>query len=268
MRAAILGLAASVIAGQALAADYLRGSTYEAPKKAAYRWDGVYVGGQAGYANTDFEFGPTTRSLVARMLRNTTVESEFGVSNWPSLPNRDARGGSYGGFVGYNAQWGDIVLGVELNYNRTSIRAESNDVIARRVTTSDGLINDIAIVSQASGRLTDYGGLRFRAGYAMDWIMPYAMVGLAFGNTHYTRQAGVALLQNDPNNPPPVLFVDSIYEAKNNAVTVGYSAGFGVDVGLTQNIFLRGEYEFMQLAAVGGISYRINTVRAGAGLKF
>ena len=58
MRAIVLGFAATVIASQALAADYLRGSTYEVVKP-AFRWDGVYFGGQVGYARSDATFERT-----------------------------------------------------------------------------------------------------------------------------------------------------------------------------------------------------------------
>lgn len=269
MRAVILGLAATVIAGQALAADYLRGTTYEYGPKPRYRWDGWYIGAQGGWANVDFNFGTSTSSLVANLLRNTTVQQEFMVSEWPNVPNMDSRGASYGAFLGYNAQWGDVVMGVELNYNRSSIKAESVDFIGRSVTTSDNYQNDITLNSRVTAKLTDYGGMRFRAGYAMDWVMPYMMIGLGIGNTSYQRAVEVTLLQTDLNGVnPPVLFFDTASEGRNNALTIGYSAGAGVDVGLTPNLFVRGEYEFLHLAAVGGISYRVNTIRGAAALRF
>lgn len=264
MRAVILAVAASVIAGQALAADYLRGATYDAPPPPRYRWDGWYVGGQVGWSNTDFEFGPSTRPLVANELRNSRVEIEGGVSSWPSLPNRDTRGASYGGFIGYNAQWGDVVLGVEGNYNATSMSASSSDLIARRITLDNGGgTYDVGLFSQASSRLTDFGSLRFRAGYAMDWIMPYMMIGLSVGRTNYARSVIIAV-----DEVPGPSFTTIARDARNGAIAVGYMAGAGVDVALTYNLFVRAEYEFVQLAEVGGIAHRINTIRAGAGFKF
>ena len=37
---------------------------------------------------------------------------------------------------------------------------------------------------------------------------------------------------------------------------------------VTQNIFLRGEYEFIQFAPVANITATISSVRVGAGFKF
>ena len=46
------------------------------------------------------------------------------------------------------------------------------------------------------------------------------------------------------------------------------SAGLGMDVALLPNMFLRGEWEFVAFAAVGGIRSNINTGRVGVGVKF
>src|SRR5436190_2033321 len=127
MRVVVLGLAAALFAGDAVAADYLRGSTFDEPPAQAYRWSGWYGGGQIGYANTDFDFSKGTRDLVADLVRSTLVEEEAKISGLSKLTRGDARAAAYGGFIGYNAQWGDVVLGFEANYNHTSITSSSSD---------------------------------------------------------------------------------------------------------------------------------------------
>ena len=52
------------------------------------------------------------------------------------------------------------------------------------------------------------------------------------------------------------------------AFAFGYTAGVGMDVLLTPNVFVRGEYEFMQFPNIKAVSVNINTLRLGAGLKF
>ena len=278
MRAATLGLAASLFAGNALAADYLRGSTYESPGE-TYQWSGWYVGGQVGYTNVDFGFAGSTRTMVANLVRALLVEQEFSVSGLPNLPGRDARGISFGAFVGYNAQWGDVVLGTELNYNHASIRADTTELIGRSFTTTNEFRNDVLISSNASARLTDFGSLRFRAGYAMGWLMPYATAGLAVGLVNYTRSVNVQIVETDVSQaaldptdgiPPRAggALNQIASEVRNGAFAWGFTAGAGVDIGLTKNLFLRAEYEYMYLNPVGGIDFHINTVRAAAGLKF
>ena len=48
----------------------------------------------------------------------------------------------------------------------------------------------------------------------------------------------------------------------------GYSAGLGLDVALTRNVFLRTEYEYVQFFGLGGTHLYLNTARVGGGLKF
>ena len=273
MRAVVVGAFISLACGNAMAADYLRGSTFDGPPVAAstgYNWTGFYVGGQYGYTGTDFDPTQATRGLTATMVRALAVENEFHVSELPKLRKADARAGSYGGFIGYNAQWGDVVLGLEGNYSHTDMTISTNDSIGRSMTLSSGLRDDVFLTSNATARLTDYGTIRARAGYAAGWIMPYGFVGLAIGRFDYTRAVSVSIVETDNSTTPPTIGTlnDSQSESKHGAMTIGYTAGAGVDIGLLPGVFLRGEYEFIQLGRVAGISMTINTFRAGAAVKF
>jgi opacity protein-like surface antigen len=48
----------------------------------------------------------------------------------------------------------------------------------------------------------------------------------------------------------------------------GFSVGGGLDWALTQNIFLRGEFEYVQFAPIASIMASILSARVGAGFKF
>ena len=46
-------------------------------------------------------------------VRNTAIETEFGLSSWLVAPHgKDASGPAFGGFAGYNSQFENVVLGV------------------------------------------------------------------------------------------------------------------------------------------------------------
>jgi len=113
MRAVILGLAGLIVAGDAMAADYLRGSTYEGPPSTGYSWAGVYVGGQMGYANETLDLTGAPSRQVASLAAHSFLEetgttgTERRVSEWLSLPLQGASQLAYGGFIGWNSQWGD-----------------------------------------------------------------------------------------------------------------------------------------------------------------
>jgi opacity protein-like surface antigen len=57
-------------------------------------------------------------------------------------------------------------------------------------------------------------------------------------------------------------------EGQTGAYAFGYTAGFGMDVLVMANLFVRGEYEFVQFPNVKGANINLNTVRLGGGLKF
>src|SRR6202158_1065050 len=182
----------------AMAADlfddsFLRGSL---SSKSPARWDGVNFGAHIGVANMHTDFGTSTGSLVAFILRNSTLENEARPSGWTTLPSNTTNGRSYGAFLGYNMQWSELVLGVDLAYNRLlSMQSSASDSIRRIVTTSDGVQHDVTISAQSSLKLIDYATLRGRAGYAFGQSLPYAVIGGAVGRFNYSNSATVTDIQ-------------------------------------------------------------------------
>jgi opacity protein-like surface antigen len=277
-------------AGAALAADFdnfvLRGSTsapayYDAPVQPRFipghpvlpRWDGLYIGGQVGYANSGVNFSDGVADLVANLLRNTTIEDEFSPSQWVNLPGKTTTRPSYGGFVGYNVQRDDIILGVEANYNRTDIRMVSGDTIGRVVDTSDGYSNTVVLSGTSSVHLTDYGTLRVRAGWVYDAFVPYGFAGFAVARATVSRSATVSIDGIDANpgcGPclPPYSFSASEDETRDGAFAYGWALGAGLDWFAFSNVFLRGEYEYIGFAKFYGTQLHIHTVRTALGIRF
>ena len=273
---AVLGLAQSAVAADL---DFLRGSEVFAPGPAVYsNWSGFYFGAQAGYANANMDFTSATSPLIAQMLRNTALLNGSNVATLPVLGRADVRGGNYGGFVGYNSQWENVVLGMEASYIRADLRATSSgvtpgdDIFGNQycfmLQPGDGLNYCTRITGSATMHITDYGELKGRAGYVMGRFLPYLTVGFVMGRAETTRAADVTALVHDPTGRrPDFVFENSITDAK-TAYPIGYSVGGGMDVALTSNFFLRGEFEWLQFARVEGITANITTGRVGAGVKF
>jgi outer membrane immunogenic protein len=280
MRRVMLSLVGLIFAGDAIAADYLRGSSCEAP--CGYSWSGSYVGGQAGYANASMDFSNAMGSLLARLARATFLQvpdadfnagTGFQVSKWLSGSGVGASGTTYGGFAGYNVQWGDVVIGGELNYSRTSLTGTTTDSVSRAVTWDDYRYLVTATAS-ASAHVTDLATARLRVGYAAGWLMPYAFGALAFGRGDYTKTASIGYPAPDDLDPvkgrPPApgWSPTPITEAKTGVVSIGYALGGGFDVGLFPGFFIRGEYEFLQLSNIGGSAIGIHNLRTAAAIKF
>jgi opacity protein-like surface antigen len=259
MRAIIAGLVGSLLATNAMAADYLRGSTYEGGSS-TYNWAGVYIGGQVGYSEaiTSLSTAPRTSTFTSA----TSVEFDSELQQWPGLAKGDIRGSSYGGFIGYNSQWGDVVLGLEANYSHAALNRSLATTVIRDATFLDPTPGAVGQIDRQTGvKITDYGTARLRAGYAWNWAMPYAMAGLAVGRADVLRSATVTY-----NVPALTNYTENAN--RNGLFTFGYMAGFGVDIGLFPGAFLRGEYEYIQFNPIEGMDAQIHTFRVAAAIKF
>src|SRR5262245_46343683 len=223
------GLFASISA--ASAADYelptLRGAEAVAPSASACcpRWEGFYVGGQVGYGVASVVFRTSTADLVSHMLRELALENEANVSSWQVLGKSDTGGGSYGGFIGYNIGWENLILGFEFNYSRTNFSAGAPVSSISRVTTANNLIYDVAVTGSASMRITDMATLRARAGFEIGNFLPYFMIGVAAGRADIARSATVSGTQTDPNTSIVVPFTFSESDAKEGVFIYGWSLG-------------------------------------------
>ena len=255
----------------------LRGTSPFIPAAPKYtRWAGFYAGGQIGQSSTEMNFAGATESLVAHILRNTALEDQQSPSEWVVLGKANPSGISYGLFAGYNVQFSDVIVGVDLHYNRSSFSASAPVTPIGRIVTVNGVEYDVDIGGSASMRITDYGAARLRAGWIVGNFLPYATAGFAVGRADITRSAEVSGTQTvvctAPGDPPgcgvPTPFGESISESKDAHFIYGWSAGGGVDVLLMPNFFVRAEFEYMSFTRAQGIKADIGTARVGAGFKF
>lgn len=272
LRWLICGLAIVGTALEARAADlgdsFLRGSSTVMSAPGGTRWDGFYVGGQVGAAVSGTDFGNATQSLVAFLLRNTSIENEMKVSSWTTLSKSDTTGSSYGAFAGYNMQWDVAVIGVEANYNRSNLMMSASDSMRRIFPTSDGYNNDVQVIATSNIHITDYGTLRARGGWAAGNFMPYGFIGLAVGRADVASTAHVIASGTSMTGAPPYNFDQTSTAGRNGDFAYGFAAGLGVDFCLIANLFVRAEYEYVQFGAFNDLKTHIHTARVGGGLKF
>lgn len=268
-----LGLASS-----ASAADYgpLRGSTYDPPR--SRNWEGFYVGGQVGTGGGGANFGDEGGALINRLVDNTFWQTE-GVPTWSTAGKADTgQALQYGVFFGYNFQWDDVVIGVEASYNHTDLSADASGRTPVgggyiQVADGSGWVWPTAVSGSSHITLTDFGTIRARAGWAIGSFLPYLTGGVALGRASYGTSATVMWAEpywTDTSNPAPANpwpggGSATASEGKSGSLIYGWSAGLGLDVALTENIFFRGEYEFIQFSQM---RLNLNNLRAGLGVKF
>jgi outer membrane immunogenic protein len=275
----LLVVAAIVAATQlAQAADMpdvpvLRGAISDGLSSSSVNWQGYYVGGQVGYGSSDENFArtPSTAPLLQRLLANTIIENEMGVSGWPIGPfgKATSRSSGWGAFGGYNSQWDDVVIGVEASYLHGGFGGSFQPLPVRRIQTlSDTNIHDVSSSSLASISISDILTLRARGAYQCGIFLPYMFGGVALGNADISRSATV--IDNATTTPAPGVALPPVryftQETLHSHLLYGYSAGLGVDMMLYHGLFARAEWEYVRFTS--SVDTSINTVRLGLGYKF
>ncbi|MEO6064173.1 MAG: hypothetical protein ABIP49_00135 [Lysobacterales bacterium] len=236
----------AVAAQSAHAADLpdlpiLRGSFRDAPVVSRTVWQGFYVGGQAGYGASNMGF------------------EDFNEVGWPPLVGATHRASAFGGFGGYNAQFEDVVIGLDASYMHGTF---AGSAFGQRTTIDPPLT--VTRTSTAAMSVKDFGSVRVRGGYAFGNFLPYAFAGLGLGRADTSQSLtieGVYTSTGISSGPPTTLRTDT-----KNQFVHGVSAGVGLDMMLFGGVFLRAEYENLQFTST--LNTNIHSVRGGLGYKF
>jgi outer membrane immunogenic protein len=279
-------LLAVVIAGTAAGAqaadmpDFLRGSI-PAVGTPVRNWDGWYVGGQVSQSWTNTDYGRTVVSTTNDLFRSTTLQAP--ASDLTLLGRVNGQSSGFGGFVGRNFQFDDVVLGVEANYNYwTSLGSSTAATLGPIQVPQPTLIlppgstavDSLTLKGSASLQVKDEVTFRGRAGWAAGDFLPYAFGGLAVGRMDVTRTVTSAVNRTifdaaggSTTFPLPQFALTSTDGRSDNYV-VGWTAGLGLEYMLWSCIFLRGEWEYTKFTPVMNTSVTQNSVHAGIGYKF
>jgi len=277
MRWVICAVVVLAFAPRAFAQDYiLRGS------ESTYRWAGVYGGVDGGFASSTTNFGQAAGPEVAFILRETAIEQDEQISNWSVLGTRHPENTMLGAFVGYNFEWNNIIFGPEVDYNHASLTATAQNSLTRSFSDSGGLpaghnyYYTVFVGAESAFHMSDIATFRMRFGWDAGNFLPYSFFGLAVTRMSTTTAAVVSYTAVDfpdsetpPLTPLPDLGPITGSQANSqNDFAYGFATGLGLDVGLTPNIFVRGELEYIYFAPVTGIQMSMTSARIGAGLKF
>lgn len=280
MRRMMLTVAMAVAAHGAQAADLpdltdlpiLRGSFRDGVSAPPVNWQGYYVGGQAAYGSTDTNFTGSNKGLISQALGPNNILLDTVLSISEASGKVSQRQTAFGGFVGYNGQWDDVVVGVEANYmhgkfNGAAITAPVPLTYVNAF--SDGQYHNVGLISSKSVNITDIGTVRARAGYVIGSFLPYAFGGVAFGRADISSD--VIITDRSAGTPAGAssgpLTVYAASDKTTGKMLYGYTAGLGSEVMFGANIFGRLEWEYLRFVNAG-TDVNINTVRGGVGYKF
>jgi opacity protein-like surface antigen len=248
----------------------LRGGFTDGLSSSTLNWQGFYVGGQAGYGSSDANTTGSLSTLASKALANTLIEAEMQVSQWDLQLSKDSsRTAGYGAFAGYNWQWTEAVIGLEVSYLHGNFGGSSTATrtLESANALSDGNFHDVTATSSSSIAISDMATIRGRAAYAFGCFLPYAFGGFALGSANIS-QSFTAQDRLSATGAPPFTILQPLGASNDlhNHLIYGYTGGLGVDVNLVGGLFLRGEWEYVRFTS--SVDTSINTVRAGLGYKF
>lgn len=280
MRRIVLAMMIAGAVQGAQAADFpdlsdlpiLRGGFRDGVNTGIPRWQGFYVGGQAGYGSADMNFAGSNNALIGRALGPNNILLDVAQSVSGASGKVNLHQTTFGGFAGYNGQWDDVVLGVEANYMHGNFNGASTvaPVPLTYVTPfSDGLYHTVGLNSSRSISITDMGTIRARAGYAIGSFLPYVFGGFALGNANISSNVTItdrsaATFAASPGAP---LTTYTATDGISGKMLYGYTAGVGTEAMLFGGLFARAEWEYIRFVNAGA-DVNINTVRGGLGYRF
>lgn len=269
--AMVCGAASAAQAADMPDLPFLRGSFTEGLSASTVNWGGAYIGGHASHGAADMDFTNSGKDLLEKLLNNVDLEAQFNISQWPLAGKSHMQNSGFGGFIGYNYQFTEAVIGVELNYTHGNFFGSSSGSQARSFQYPTDYVTSATASSSASMKITDYGSLRGRAAYPVGNFLPYGFVGFALGQANINRRADVDLrYQYVGAAIPPLPNYSGNYNLTDNAPSqfiVGFAGGAGIDIMLYAGLFLRAEWEHLRFSAKS-VETSVNTVKAGLGYKF
>src|SRR5271165_7135194 len=193
-----------------------------------FTWTGFYIGLNAGGV------------WSTGNIRSTVIDPTFGVigASWPNTNFGSNSGFIGGGQAGYNWQTGAFVLGVETDFDGTSLSRSRTFIGPSFIEPINGFTDNFS--ANGSVRLNWLGSTRARVGWAVtpdNRLMIYGTGGVAYGG------GSAHLNVFDADNG---WFWSS---GSNSATRTGWTVGGGVEYAFTNNIIFGAEYLYYNLGS-------------------
>jgi outer membrane immunogenic protein len=228
LSAAAVGAVAQLTAAGAFAADLPTAApAYKAPVAVAsssYNWAGLYVGGNVGYG-----WGTSTNPTVSFVDPGGFVGiAGYFAAGGNVTPNLKPAGVIGGGQIGFNwmlsPNW---VAGLVTDFQGSGIKATATNFVA----PPGGFTPSNQINSE---QIDWFGTVRAKFGYAQNNWLLYGTGGLAYGQVK--TSGSFNFLGIPPATPVP---------GANSATKTGWTAGAGLNYGLTPNWIIGVEYLYV-----------------------
>ena len=239
-----------------------------------FTWTGFYIGVNAG------GIWPSGSRNASLLDPNAGTDGAFVSAGFPGGLGSQSAGFIGGGQAGYNWQTGAFVLGVETDFDGSTLSKSFNNVGSPFVSpfaVAHGLGGDFLTVN-GKNSLTWLGTTRGRVGFVAtpdNRLMIYGTGGVAYGGGNSQFSAFDNTTHTFWNGNP-------------SSSRVGWVIGGGAEYAITNNITIKGEYLYADLGsskftttengfaaanfpgvvASGKIGWNASIFRAGVNYKF
>lgn len=224
MRSKLLSLLATTFSIGATQLASAADMPFKAPPPApvaAYNWAGWYVGGNIGYG-----WGVHSDPGLSFVDPGAAVGfATYFAAGGNVTPNLNPSGVIGGGQIGYNwmltPSW---VAGLVADFQGSGIKAAATNASAVLATPTNQFNSD---------QIDWFGTVRAKLGFAQNNWLLYATGGLAYGRVDTSGSFNI--------------LGATIFNGSNDATNVGWTAGAGLNYGLTSNWIVGVEYLYVDL---------------------
>ena len=226
----LLGVIAVIAAGSPLFAADLPIKAASIPP-AVFSWTGFYIGADIGARSNRSELTSDQGTQIVTnggtIFPSTFTDPNIGLN----LSTVDFRGG---GFLGYNYQFGNIVTGVEGTFGYANKQTTQTGTLVLSLTSNPGM---------ATVNTTWDATFRGRLGYL---VAPNVLVFAAGGAAWQHINDSVI----SPGLVTPGVQIITASSATGSFNKLGWTIGGGLEVAVTSNWLLRGEYRYADFGSV------------------
>lgn len=229
-----------------LAADM----AFKAPWAPGFSWSGCYIGAQGGGGfMKDSMTGSVGLDSEGIGGLSTSDSSYYGD------PIFHAGGGTVGGQLGCNYQWGQAVLGVEGEGWWSSLTDRYTDNSTTTVfDPGSSFTQTFAYTDQSTLTNRWNMAISLRAGWAFDRVLLYAKAGAVWGKFNFSASASEVESYSDTG-----IYRSEMYTATSSQVLPGMLLGWGIEYAITNNWIARVEADYVNFN-ISNVNYAANYI--------
>lgn len=200
-------------------------------------WTGLYAGGYVGTTHSRPKLATTTVATDAGYFLDSSVTA----INADGTRRVSGNGFTGGGQVGYNRQFGRIVVGAEADFG------------AQRISKGFSVSGQYPCCSGT--------GYTLDQEVKSDWLFTARpRVGVTAGKALFYGTGGVAVTNVKYSARFTDTYADALATAEIDKRKAGYVVGGGVEVKVAKHFSVKGEYLFTQFGKVSDTSNNLTTV--------